>query len=206
MAEPLNLIELNSHLHITASKMAEYKQVKIGKLNLKGISSHKKTKSKKRKHDRPGEKVEVQDEDTIRHGGWWAIKEYGQIRSCNIALQTWKGNYIIARDNGTLVMGELHENNVPEVEEIFTLVKLSETKVAFKSGYGNSFIFLLSHVLLNHDIYSFVHTIQYGTEIISVSQGGGPSISWIGAFVLSPRLLLVTRIEMKKNRCIEETT
>jgi len=116
--------------------MAEYKQVKIGKLNLKGVSSHKKAKSKKRKHDRPGEKVEVQDEDTIHHGGWWAIKEYGQIRSCNIALQTWKGTYIIARDNGTLVMGELHENSVPEVEEIFTLVKLSETKVAFKSGYG----------------------------------------------------------------------
>ena len=122
--------------------MAEYKQVKIGKLNLKGISSHKKVKSKKRKHEKPDEKTEVQDEDTIQHGGWWAIKEYGQIRSCNIALQTWKGNYIIARDNGTLVTGEFHENNAPELEEIFTLVKLSETKVAFKSGYGNSLTFL----------------------------------------------------------------
>ena len=110
--------------------------MKIGKLTLKGVSSHKKAKSKKRKHEKPDEKAEVQDEDAIQHGGWWAIKEYGQIRSCNIALQTWKGNYIIARDNGSLTMGELHENNMPDLEEIFTLVKLAETKVAFKSGYG----------------------------------------------------------------------
>lgn len=116
--------------------MAEYKQVKIGKLKLKGMASHKKAKSKKRKHEKAVEEAEVQDEDTVAHGGWWAIKDYGQIRSCNIALQTWKGNYILSRDNGTLVMGELHESNTPEVEEIFTLVKLSETKVAFKSGYG----------------------------------------------------------------------
>ena len=163
--------------------MAEYKQVKIGKLNLKGVSSHKKAKSKKRKHDRPGEKVEVQDEDTIHHGGWWAIKEYGQIRSCNIALQTWKGTYIIARDNGTLVMGELHENSVPEVEEIFTLVKLSETKVAFKSGYGNTFIFLLSHVLLKYYVCSFVHIIQYGTGIISIIHRDSSPIAWSGSFV-----------------------
>ena len=116
--------------------MAEYKQVKIGKLNLKGASSQKKTKSKKRKHEKPEEKTEVQDEDTVMHGGWWAIKDYEQIRSCNIALQAWRGNYVIARDNGTLRMGDIHEDNTPQVEEIFTLVKLSETKVAFKSGYG----------------------------------------------------------------------
>eukprot|EP00795_Rhopilema_esculentum_P003137 gene3137-1442_t len=116
--------------------MAEYKQVKIGKLNLKGLSSSKKTKSKKRKHDRTEETIEEKDEDAINHGGWWAIKSYEQIRSCNVALQTFKGNYIIARDNGSLSVGEVHVDNTPQAEEIFTLVKLTETKVSFKSGYG----------------------------------------------------------------------
>ena len=117
-------------------KMAEYKQVKIGELNLKGLSSSKKAKSKKRKHDRTEETIEVKDEDAINHGGWWAIKSYEQIRSCNVALQTFKGNYIIARDNGSLSVGEVHADNTPQAEEIFTLVKLTETKVSFKSGYG----------------------------------------------------------------------
>ena len=120
--------------------MAEYKQVKIGKLKLKGSSSGKKSKLKKRKRDRTDEGVEEEDEDAINHGGWWAIKEYAHLRSCNVALQTHKGNFIKARDNGTLIAGEFHEDQSPEVEEIFTLIKLSETKVAFKSGYGKKHI------------------------------------------------------------------
>lgn len=132
----------DSHIEIDVlhTKMAEYKQVKIGKLKLKGSSSGTKSKSKKRKHDRKDEGVEEKDEDAINHGGWWAIKEYGHLRSCTVALQTHKGNFIKARDNGTLVVGEFHEDQSPEVEEMFTLIKLSETKVAFKSGYGKKSI------------------------------------------------------------------
>ncbi len=121
--------------------MDEYKQVKIGKLKLKGSTStiKKKSKAKKRKHESPEDIDDnklLKDEDAIKHGGWWAIKEYGKLQSCNIALQTYKDNYVIAKDNGSLSLGDVQNDNTPQIEEIFTLVVLSETKVAFKSGYG----------------------------------------------------------------------
>ena len=121
--------------------MAEYKQVKIGKLRLKGASSSgvKKNKTRKRKHDKSEATENTQitkDEDALNHGGWWRIKEYSKLQSCNVALQTYKESYVIANDNGTLSLGDLNDSHVPQVEEIFTLVVLTETKVAFKSGYG----------------------------------------------------------------------
>eukprot|EP00794_Sanderia_malayensis_P019953 gene19953-21907_t len=121
--------------------MDDYKQVKIGKLKLKGStqSGKKKTKVKKRKHgnsERDDSLEILKDEDCLQHGGWWAIKEYSKLQSCNIALQTYKGNYVIAKDNGSLSLGDIHDNNTPQIEEIFTLVVLAGTKIAFKSGYG----------------------------------------------------------------------
>ena len=45
---------------------------------------------------------------------------------------------MFAVDNGTLKLGESHGDmdNGPKDEEIFTMMKVAENKVAFKSGYG----------------------------------------------------------------------
>ena len=125
--------------------MAEYKHVKVGKLKLKGQTSvAKKHKSKKRSHESSDTSISTnsKDEDAAQHGGWWAIKSFEQLQSCNVALQTFKDSNVLAVDNGTLTIGDDHggtedgPSHGPAPEEIFTLVKLNETKVAFKSGYG----------------------------------------------------------------------
>jgi len=123
--------------------MSEYTQVKIGKLKLKGSSSDKKKskKKKKRKHGEDGDTTDETptiDDDAKSHDGWWRVKSFDQLTGGNVALQLHNTSYVFARDNGTLSCGELHTQlpKGPVEEEIFTMIKISATKVAFKSGYG----------------------------------------------------------------------
>jgi len=130
--------------------MSEYSQVKIGKLKLKGSSDGKKSKKKKkRKHgDNNGDTSSTTtdegripaDDDAKEHGGWWRIRTFEQLTGGNVALQLHNSSYVFAKDNGTLECGQSHteegSDNRPAEEEIFTMIKISSTKVAFKSGYG----------------------------------------------------------------------
>lgn len=148
--------------------MSEYGQVKLGKLKLKGQGGKEKKKSKKkRKHD--GESTEggaissskaLQDE-TKKYHGWWPLKTFDDLGCGIVSLQSSvKNAYIYAVDNGTLTLGADHEeacNGVPVDEEVFTVIKISENKVAFKSGYGKFLrlfsIFPLSANILLLDIF-----------------------------------------------------
>ncbi|GFN82274.1 protein frg1-like [Plakobranchus ocellatus] len=119
-----------------------YAMVKGGKLNLKGhkLKKSKKHKSHKRKHDgssASGQSSRPSDhEDVTKHGGWWEVKEFADI-TANIAIEVGDSVYIIALDNGGLAIGEPRdEGDGPDPTEIFTAIKINDTKVAFKSGYG----------------------------------------------------------------------
>ena len=113
-----------------------YKQVKVGRLKLKGMDdSSRKRKHKKKKRER--EEEEPTDTDALRHGGWRKIENFAEV-SGNIALQTFKKSYLEALNSGLFTVGELRDDgeNSPAPVEEFTAVQLSDKKIALKSGYG----------------------------------------------------------------------
>lgn len=114
--------------------MAEYSYVKSTKLVLKGTkakSKKKKSKDKKRKRE--------EDEETQLDivGIWWTVSNFGEI-SGTIAIEMDKGAYIHALDNGLFTLGAPHRevDEGPSPPEQFTAVKLSDSRIALKSGYG----------------------------------------------------------------------
>ncbi|XP_069681071.1 protein FRG1 homolog [Periplaneta americana] len=116
--------------------MAEYERVKKGKLVLKGEkkSSHKKRKHKKQ--DRDHEDTPVKDEDALKHGGWWKVKQIEDMTG-SIAIEFGSQMYVKALDNGLFTLGAPHsEGDGPSPEEVLTAFKVNDTKVALKSGYG----------------------------------------------------------------------
>nr|CAH8822878.1 unnamed protein product [Trichobilharzia regenti] len=135
--------------------MDSYSFVRPGKLKLKG---EKKKKHHKRKHDsEPKAKKSELILDAEAHGGWWSVKEFDEIKDSiaiqvNVASSGQSFNeseqnlsnkefpdacYLSATDEGLLVIGPPRKYGEPPApEEIFTAMKVSETKVAFKSGYG----------------------------------------------------------------------
>ncbi|KAK7489862.1 hypothetical protein BaRGS_00018884 [Batillaria attramentaria] len=117
-----------------------YSFVKGGKLTLKGHKEKKlkKSKHRKRKHEEtgPSDSKSHDREDTEIHGGWWEVQSFDDING-NVALEIRTSCYIGSLDNGLLALGPPRAHGEPpDPTEIFTAVKLSESKVAFKSGYG----------------------------------------------------------------------
>jgi len=113
-----------------------YSKAKGGKLKLKG-DKHKSKKHKKHKNKRKHEEEEdtEQNEDTLRHGGWWAAEEYSEITGV-VALEFGSMRYIKGEDSGLFTLAETRgPGEGPLPEEIVTAIKLGDTKVAFKSGY-----------------------------------------------------------------------
>ncbi|TNN17000.1 Protein FRG1 [Schistosoma japonicum] len=140
--------------------MDSYSFVRPGKLKLKG---EKKKKHHKR-HLQPKLKVEKTERflEADAHGGWWSAKEFDEVRD-SIAIQVYVATdkqsvdgpevthsgqdvsnkeftsacYLSATDEGLLVIGPPRKyGEAPAPEEIFTAMQVSDTKVAFKSGYG----------------------------------------------------------------------
>uniref|UniRef100_H3APR8 Protein FRG1 n=1 Tax=Latimeria chalumnae TaxID=7897 RepID=H3APR8_LATCH len=115
--------------------MAEYSRVKTTKLVLKGVknkSHKKKNKDKKRKREEDGGETL----DIAGLGSWWAVKCFGEITG-TVAIEMGGGAYIHALDNGLFTLGAPHKDDEgPVPPEQFTAIKLSESRVALKSGYG----------------------------------------------------------------------
>ncbi|KAK3750002.1 hypothetical protein QZH41_000424 [Actinostola sp. cb2023] len=116
--------------------MADYKQVKVGKLKLKGSEEPSKKKKQKKKKRKREEETTV-DADALRHGGWRKLDNAIQVTG-NIALQTYRNSYVEATDAGSFVVGDPRDDgvNCPAPVETFTAVPLSN-KVGIKSGYAN---------------------------------------------------------------------
>ncbi|XP_023577801.1 protein FRG1 isoform X2 [Octodon degus] len=113
--------------------MAEYSYVKSTKLVLKGT----KAKSKKKKKEKKRKKEEDEETQLDIVGIWWTVANFGDI-SGTIAIEMDKGTYIHALDNGLFTLGAPHKevDEGPSPPEQFTAVKLSDSRIALKSGYG----------------------------------------------------------------------
>lgn len=116
-----------------------YSFVKGGKLKLKGHKDKKQKhkKHKKRKHDEIETEAPKPDKgDGDRHGGWWVVKKFDDITG-NTAIEMEDMRYISAQDNGRFKLGPPRdEGEEPDAIEILTAVKINDTKIALKSGYG----------------------------------------------------------------------
>ncbi|MCI4395095.1 hypothetical protein PGIGA_G00176470 [Pangasianodon gigas] len=113
--------------------MAAYSHVKSTKLVLKGMkdkSKKKKHKDKKRKRDDEEEKPDVV-------GGWWSVRNFGEI-SGTVAIEMHSRSYVHALDTGLFTVGAPHtgDDEGPDPPEQFTAIKLSDSRIALKSGYG----------------------------------------------------------------------
>nr|XP_033799818.1 protein FRG1 [Geotrypetes seraphini] len=111
--------------------MAEYARVKSTKLVLKGLKSQSKKKHKEKR------KREMSDEDKLDIvGNWWVVKNFGDITG-SVAVEMDKGAYIHALDTGLFTLGAPHKGDEgPALPEQFTAIKLSDSRIALKSGYG----------------------------------------------------------------------
>ncbi|CAN9510232.1 unnamed protein product [Ophioblennius macclurei] len=110
--------------------MAEYSHVKSTKLVLKGLNKGKKKKNKDRKR-------KANDEDKLDIvGGWWSVSDFGEITG-TVAIEMQNNAYIHAMDTGLFTLGAPHQDDEgPDPPEQFTAIKLTDSRVALKSGYG----------------------------------------------------------------------
>ncbi|XP_072318808.1 protein FRG1 [Eucyclogobius newberryi] len=111
--------------------MDEYSRVKSTKLVLKGQGKGKKKKDKdrKRKADDGADKPDIVD-------GWWTVKRFGEITG-TVAIEMENNAYVHALDTGLFTLGAPHpDDEGPDPPEQFTAIKLSDTRIALKSGYG----------------------------------------------------------------------
>ncbi|CAI5680806.1 protein FRG1 [Oreochromis niloticus] len=111
--------------------MAEYTHVKSTKLVLKGHNKGKKKKNKDKKRKATDEEERL---DIV--GGWWSVSGFGEITG-TVAIEMQNNSYIHALDTGLFTLGSPHRDDEgPDPPEQFTAIKLSDTRIALKSGYG----------------------------------------------------------------------
>ncbi|KAK0148396.1 Protein FRG1 [Merluccius polli] len=69
-------------------------------------------------------------------GGWWVVTSFGEM-SGTVAIEMQNNAYIHALDTGLFTLGAPHnEDEGPDPPEQFTAIKLSDSRLALKSGYG----------------------------------------------------------------------
>ncbi|XP_051241365.1 protein FRG1 [Dicentrarchus labrax] len=111
--------------------MAEYSRVKSTKLVLKGLNKGKKKKNKDKKR-----KAADEEEKPDVVGGWWSVSSFGEITG-TVAIEMQNNSYIHALDSGLFTIGAPHKDDEgPDPPEQFTAIKVSDARVALKSGYG----------------------------------------------------------------------
>ncbi|XP_031133524.1 protein FRG1 [Sander lucioperca] len=111
--------------------MAEYSHVKSTKLVLKGFN-----KGKKRKHKDKKRKAGDEEQKADIIAGWWSVSCFGEITG-TVAIEMQNNAYIHALDSGLFTLGAPHKDDEgPDPPEQFTAIKVSDTRIALKSGYG----------------------------------------------------------------------
>lgn len=121
--------------------MADYENVKTGKLKLKG---EKKKKKKKRTHHEmeagssssAPSPPETKKDDSAKYGGWWSIDSYTEAIN-SVAFEVLPRCFIYSLETGIFKIGDVREKGEgPHPEEIFTATRVGDTRIAIKSGYG----------------------------------------------------------------------
>uniref|UniRef100_A0A2K6AXW7 Protein FRG1 n=1 Tax=Macaca nemestrina TaxID=9545 RepID=A0A2K6AXW7_MACNE len=81
--------------------------------------------------------LQLQNKKFLKLRIWWTVTNFGEI-SGTIAIEMDKGTYIHALDNGLFTLGAPHKevDEGPSPPEQLTAVKLSDSRIALKSGYG----------------------------------------------------------------------
>ncbi|KAK0134708.1 Protein FRG1 [Merluccius polli] len=92
--------------------------------------------SKKKKNKDKKRKLETEEEKPDIVGGWWVVTSFGEM-SGTVAIEMQNNAYIHALDTGLFTLGAPHnEDEGPDPPEQFTAIKLSDSRLALKSGYG----------------------------------------------------------------------
>ncbi|KAJ8281256.1 hypothetical protein GJAV_G00065440 [Gymnothorax javanicus] len=112
--------------------MTEYSHVKSTKLVLKGL----KNKTKKKKHKDKKRKRDDEEDEVDIIGRWWAVRNFGEITG-TVAIEMQNYSFVHALDTGLFTLGPPHkDDDGPDPPEQFTAIKLSDSRIALKSGYG----------------------------------------------------------------------
>lgn len=119
----------------------EYSGVKTSKLKLKGEKRKKKHKTDKRDRNNDASKQSSSskreiEEDTSSHAGWFRLTTMEDV-SGQVCIETTHFSYIRALDNGLFISSSPHlSKEAPDPEEILSVIKAGDTRIALKSGYG----------------------------------------------------------------------
>jgi len=124
--------------------MSEAYKHRSGKLCLKGEERKKSKKSKKEKKEKKAKKRKHEDNsekaDEEDHGGWYQYKSVEEMKPGLTSIEFGDRAYVFSLDTGLFTLGVPRkgegENGSPQPEEQYFLSKLSDTKIALKSGYG----------------------------------------------------------------------
>ncbi|KAK2188448.1 hypothetical protein NP493_132g06006 [Ridgeia piscesae] len=104
-------------------------------VNCTFLAATRNIRSTGRDTEEDGDEDDKLNDDTLRHGGWWHIQTFDDITG-SVAIETGSMTYIEALDNGLFKAGEHRDiGEGPEAQEILTAIKISDTKIALKSGY-----------------------------------------------------------------------
>ena len=71
-------------------------------------------------------------------GAWWVVREPTDL-SGTVILENASGGYLCAVDDGTLTVADAtpgKEREGPTAPEIFTMIKVTDARVALKTAYG----------------------------------------------------------------------
>ncbi|XP_048851837.1 protein FRG1 [Brienomyrus brachyistius] len=112
--------------------MADYSRVKSTKLVLKG--SKDKGKKKRNRDNKRKREDDANRKDVV--GGWWVVGHFGEI-SGTVSIEMHESSYVHALDTGLFTLGAPHKGEEgPVPPEQFTAIKVSDSRIALKSGYG----------------------------------------------------------------------
>ncbi|UJR28825.1 hypothetical protein I4U23_010049 [Adineta vaga] len=121
--------------------------VRGGKLNLKGAADDASSSKKRKKHSSSSSSSKKQkptidndeddgEQDYVQHGGWWKVSKFHEITG-NVAIEFGTNSYAHTLDNGLFCVGPTRPfGEGPDQQQILTAIRISENKVAFKSGFG----------------------------------------------------------------------
>eukprot|EP00731_Ephydatia_muelleri_P038645 Em0842g1a len=83
-----------------------------------------------------GEEYVLGDSPISTHEGKWKKVSAMEEIADRAIIEVCTGGYVTAEDDGSFTVGAPKKTVIPSPAEIFTVVRVSETKVALKSGYG----------------------------------------------------------------------
>uniref|UniRef100_A0A8C4R053 FSHD region gene 1 n=1 Tax=Eptatretus burgeri TaxID=7764 RepID=A0A8C4R053_EPTBU len=92
--------------------------------------------SRRKKRNKKQKKEDVDEEHLDIVAGWWAVRTIDEVTG-TIAMEMKERSFLHALDNGLFTLGAPHtDHEGPSQPEQLTAVKLSDSRIALKSGYG----------------------------------------------------------------------